>query len=303
MMGLSTFDTFKHIVDADGAVEVDGARTKALQSVLIGMLRDFDEACSIIGATYTMSGGSCLGAVRHRGFIPWDDDLDLNMSRADFELFASRFDDELGDRYWLHVPGVTPGYDLCFPRIRKKGTVLRTRDDFDNDECGVYIDIFIVENVPSNKLLRLGHGFISMVLGFCYSCRRFYEREREYVSLVGEGSEAASTFKKKAAIGRLLSPLSMDSWVRAWDRWNGLIRSEGTSFVSIPVGRKHYFGETYRREDFFPVSYGEFGGIEVPLPAHPDPYMRALYGTDYMVPPPEEERESHVVFEFDLGQD
>lgn len=301
-MGLSTFDMFKHLDSADGVVEIDGKRLKSLQSALLEMLQDFDATCKGIGASYMMSGGSCLGAVRHHGFIPWDDDLDLNMSRSDFELFASRFDEELGDRYWLHIPGITPGYDLCFPRMRKKGTVLRTRDDFDNKECGIYVDIFIVENVPSNKLLRLGHGFLSMALGFCYSCRRFRKHANEYISLVGEGSEAASTFRKKATIGRFLSFLSMDTWVRVWDRWNGLIRDERTDFVSIPVGRKHYFGETYCRDDFFPVSQGEFEGVKVPLPAHPDSYMKALYGPDYMVPPPEADRERHVVYEFDLGE-
>lgn len=300
-MALSTFDAFKHLDVPEGAVELSGEVLHELQSVLCMMLGDFDEVCRCVGANYTMGGGSCLGAVRHEGFIPWDDDLDVNMARADFELFAAQFDRLLGDRYVLQVPGITPGYELCFPRLRLKGTVFRTRDDFQSDECGVFIDIFLVENAPSSAVLRGLHGFVSMALGFCYSCRRFYERRQEYFALADGDKAIESTFRKKAAIGRFLSIVSLSQWIRAWDCWNGAVGNDETKFVVIPVGRKHYFGELYPRASYFPPSNGIFEGREVFLPADPDLYLRALYGSDYMTPPPERERERHIAFAFDLG--
>ena len=71
--------------------------------------------------------------------------------------------------------------------------------------------------------------------------------------------------------------------------------------MTVPVGRKHYFGELRPRSDYFPVSHGSFGGLTVPLPKNTDSYMRSLYGEGYMTPPSEGNREKHVVYEFDLG--
>lgn len=140
-----------------------------------------------------------------------------------------------------------------------------------------------------------------MALGFAYSCRRFAAHATDYLSLVEGDAAATSAFKKKIFVGKLLSFLSVESWTRAWDRWNSRCHDENSSHVTIPVGRKHYFGELHLRSDYFPVSYGSFGGLTVPLPKDTDVYMRSLYGESYMATPPEGDREKHVVYEFDLG--
>lgn len=299
-MGLSTFDVFKQI-DSEGLIEVTGEKLRALQGVLLQMLRDVDSVCSRHGIPYTLGGGSCLGAARHQGFIPWDDDLDINMTREGYRRFAEAHGAELQEKYWLHDCEHTPGYDLAFPRLRLKGTKVRTRDDFGNQECGAYIDIFIIDNAPSNALLRNAHGFVSMALGFAYSCRRFAAHAADYLSLVEGDATATSAFKKKIFIGKLLSFRSVESWTRAWDRWNSRCHDESSSHVTIPVGRKHYFGELQLRSDYFPVSHGSFDGMRVPLPSNTDAYMKSLYGEGYMTPPSERDREKHVVYEFDLG--
>lgn len=250
-----------------------------------------------------LGGGTCLGAIRHKGFIPWDDDIDVNMPHSDFPAFESELNALFPGKYYLEVPGVTPGYDLAFPRIRLRGTVVRSRDDFDKEpqKCGASIDIFYIENAPSNRALRLLHGLVSMILGLCYSCRRTAEYFEQYRALFEEGSDVVKVLQQKKCVGKLLSFKSLESWTATWDRWNSVCSDEDSDYVVIPVGRKHYFGETYRRDSVFPVKEASFGSLKAPIPVDAPSYMEALYGPDYMNLPPEEDREMHVVYEFNLG--
>lgn len=300
-MNLSTVDAFKNISAANNPIELNEERLGSLQRVLTRMLGDLNEVCERHGIAYTLGGGTCLGAVRHHGFIPWDDDVDINMTREGYRRFVKAYESEMKDGYWLHDCNRTPGYELAFPRLRLKGTVVRSREDYQFDECGAYIDIFIIDNAPSNALLRNAHGFISMALGFAYSCRRFAAHAADYLALVEGDAAATSAFKKKILIGRLLSFRSVESWTRAWDRWNSRCHDASSSHVTIPVGRKHYFGELHEREAFFPVSHAQFCEMELPVPRHCENYLLSLFGESYMTPPPPSKRERHVVYEFDLG--
>lgn len=302
MASLLTFDVFKHLDAGESMVEVVGKKLLALQKVLFDMLVDITDYFERCGIEYTLGGGTCLGAIRNEGFIPWDDDIDLNVPRSSYERLCATFQENLGDRYWIHTPEETNGHGLGFARIRKMGTVVRCRDDVGRDECGAYIDIFIVENAPDNPAVRLVHGVGSLAIGFALSCRRFANFADEYLKLAKGDSKLERTFQVKALLGEIVSFRSIDAWTRTWNRWNSLCKNEQSRYVVIPVGRKHYFGELYRRSDYFPVTMAMFEGGQVCVPANPDVYLTALYGEDYMTPPPESERESHVVYEFDLGE-
>lgn len=293
-MWLSTVDRFKH-ADATGAVELDGAALRKLQEVLAGMVADVDGVCRRNGITYTLGGGVALGAVRHRGFIPWDDDVDLNMPRADYERFVPAFRREMGHKYWVHTPRETRGYGLALMRIRLRGTCVITREDsrLPEEECGAFVDVFIIENTFDNAFLRFFHGVGSLALGFLYSCRKFFD-ERRLVSrmLVGGGRPLA--FRVKTGIGMLVSFMSLDAWTSLWDRWNSLCGNNRSRWVTIPVGRRHFFVETGLRSDMCETVPGSFEGMELPLPSGVDGYLRRLYGADYMIPPPADMREKHV---------
>lgn len=298
----STFAAFKHIKSSECSIKLEGETLKQYQRVLTMILADIDSVCRKHNIAYTLGGGTCLGAVRHHGFIPWDDDIDLNMPRADYERFARVFPQEMGEKYWLHDCQTTPGYELAFPRIRLKGTVVRSRDDYDFHECGAYVDIFIVENTPNNKFLRSLHGFGSMAFGFIYSCRRFTKHADNYLSLVNEGTPAYKAFSKKIKIGRLFAFRLTEAWTKTWDKWNARYKDNDSQYVTIPVGRNHYFKEMHPRSVFFPTKTADFGGLKVPVPGDANAYLTALYGPDYMTPPSKDNQETHVVLEFDLGE-
>lgn len=302
-MGLSTVDAFKHLASSD-ALEISPAQLRALQLVLAGIVDDIAVVCREQGLTWLLAGGTALGAVRHGGFIPWDDDVDVIFPRADGERFLDAFRECFGDKYWVHAPGRTRGYALAFARIRLKGTHVKTREDLigPDDEAGAFIDIFFAESTFSNRFLRALHGFGSMGLGFLYSCRKFFRERRLVRRWAAENEGFSLAFRIKLFIGLLTAILPMGVWVWLWDGWNGLYRNPNSTFVAVPVGRKHFFGELAKRADFCRTRNIAWEGRMCPVPVDLDGYMKRLYGSQYMTPPPPEKRERHVFFTpFNLG--
>ena len=300
-MNLSTVDVFKHI-DSEQCLTLSDDQLSALQDVMRGILFDIVDVCEAHGLRYSMGGGSALGAVRHQDMIPWDDDIDLNMPRRDYERFVEIFAKEHGDRYWVHTPAKTDNYGLLLARVRRKGTYVKTREDFWTDECGAFVDIFIVENVPDAAWLRKLHGLGCMAFGLALSCRKFFRDRKPLMELAKGNKELERVFRVKIALGFVTALLSINAWTRLADKWNGMCRNEQSRYVSIPVGRKHYFKETYRREEICSYQMLPFHGRRVSCVADTKTYMTRLYGADYMTPPKDADKEKHVFLTpFDLG--
>lgn len=293
-MSFSTFDSFKTLSVAD-AHRVTEDELRALQRTVLVVFDDVLSVCAATGCDYVLGGGSALGAVRHRGFIPWDDDLDLNMPRADWPRFRRAFVEKYGDKYAIYEPGEPADYALAFPRIRLRGTRVVTREDLlaPNVEPGAFIDVFLFESVPDNGVLRALHGLGSLAFGFLYSCRKqFFERR-----LLRRWGLNGAAFRMKRMLGFPLAVLPLGIWTRLWDRWNRLCAATTSRFVTCPVGRKHYFGELATRAEMVGTREIEFEGRIVHVPNGLEAYLTRLYGPDYMTPPPPERRERHVVFE------
>ncbi len=299
-MGLSTVGIFKQIKPKN-AVVLTPEELQQLQATLNGMLADMAECCRKHNITFLLGGGSCLGAVRHHGFIPWDDDVDVNMPREDHDRFVEIFKREYGDRYWVHTPQETENYGLTLSRILLKGTSVRTREDFQNKECGAFIDIFPIENTYDNVLLRRIHGIRCMAAGFLQSCAKFKRDAGELMELAeciedpAEREQCRRIFRLKIRIGRLTAFRSFDGWTAHCDRVYRSCRESSSSYVTIPSGRGHFFRETYRREELLPPVSMAYENTFYPVAADYECYLTRLYG-DYRRIPKESEREKHVFF-------
>lgn len=298
-MPLATSALFKKTSIAN-KVEIKGEVLEQLQATLLEMLKDFASVCEKYGFYYSLCGGTALGAVRHKGFIPWDDDVDVFMHRKDLSKFIDVFDDELGEKYWLHSCETTPEFGVPIIRLMKKGTVFVIDDTLDCPERGVFIDICLLENAPNNKLLRKIHGIGSLYYGLCVSCSRFYRKRDLYRSSFSAADEKLrKTIEKKIFIGRLLSWRSLASWTRKYSSWNALCKDNESIDVVCPISVKHYFREIFPREIYMKTRKVPFEDAEFELIENYDWALTRLYG-NYMELPPVNKRETHFVLEIRL---
>ena len=300
-MGLSTVSAFKSMNNKNKNLKrLSDKQLKQLQKTILEIAVDINYVCQKYNLNYNLGGGSALGAVRHHGFIPWDDDFDINMPRKAYLRFCEDFIKEFGDKYWLHTPEKTNNYGLGFARVRKKGTIYRAREDMENEEAGVYIDIFIIENTYNFAPLRYLHGFLSYIFGFLLSCRNFYKNKNFYLDMVKNDKELSKTFKFKINIGRLLSFISLDAMTHSWNNVNAMCKNNNSKYVTVPSGRNHFFKEIYERSKFCETILFDFEKkLKLPVAKDYDGYLTNMYG-DYMKLPKKEDIETHIFTELKL---
>ena len=161
--------------------------------------------------------------------------------------------------------------------------------------CGIKIDIFVIENTYDNKLLRTIHGLRSEAGLLMLSCYRMHKWKTDYLEMAGDNKKAAGLIKLKAFLGAIAAILPNGGFNHV-QRVMASCRNNRSRYVVIPSGRKHFFGEVYERASYMPTIMMEFEDTFFRVSKGYDEYMTRLYG-DYMTPPPETEREHHVLYD------
>lgn len=244
----------------------------AHQAVLYELLQAFDAVCRKHNIKYLLFAGSALGAVRHRGFIPWDDDLDVVMLRPEYERFLAVAEAELdGEKYFLQKE-FSEHWPMFFSKLRKNGTACLERYIPKDSEThqGVYMDIFPCDNLADSVLLRKLQFYASKVVIAKSLDRRGYLTD----------SRGKKLFM---AVCRLMPGKLF---------WNVTKRSTDSSSRWVHTflgGASRYEKNIYPREWFTDTVLMPFEGREYPVSGHYDAMLTALYG-DYMTPLPEEKR-------------
>lgn len=282
--------------------EISDTERKALQRCILDIYNKVFEVCRSNGLRIMMAEGSCLGAVRHKGFIPWDDDMDVMMPRPDYESFIRLCEKgALGDEYEIRHPQGQKDCSSPFMKVYMRGTLMMGIEGKSNRfPQSVFLDIFPIDGIPSNKSLRRIKGFIANALRLIgntvMECGKmpdelceFYQTDNQLYSMV----------KRRRMIGRVFSFISHQQWVRWYDKW---VRNTNMSgLIGIPTARKLYDGETLPTSVYLPPVEGEFECVKVWLPADAHRYLENLYG-DYMWIPPVEKRERHFIREMKLPE-
>ncbi|MBQ3513270.1 MAG: LicD family protein [Lachnospiraceae bacterium] len=147
---------------------VTNEELKMIQKIDLEMLVEVDRICRKYRIRYSLDGGTLLGAVRHKGFIPWDDDADVIMLRKEYRKFQKACKKELDQsRFFLQDYQTDPEYRWGYAKIRRKNTeYIRLGQEHLKQKGGVCIDIFVADNVPDQKVARNIHYF------FCYCIRK-----------------------------------------------------------------------------------------------------------------------------------
>lgn len=254
---------------------LDENALKKLHEVQLHMLKDVAQFCDENHITYCLSSGTLLGAVRHHGFIPWDDDVDIAMPRKDFEKFMA-ISDKLPNGYVCLSTRLNPEYPLSAMKVKKQGTVMIEPDQRHlKINQGVWIDIFPLDRVNDvEEFPKRAHHYkiMTMVL----------------LDKAGMHSPAKLRTKFFCKMLGLLGVKKLDQY-----RTYFMTKEEkgkGNKLVSLtdPIGwEKLLFDESV----YFPLKKIKFEDEFFYVPAKCDEWLTSAYG-DYMTPPPIEKRTS-----------
>ena len=283
----------------DDIIILGDSEIKLYQKELLKIIKDIVSFFEKYEIDYSLSGGSILGAIRHKGFIPWDDDIDINIPRRSYNKLLEIFETELGESYYFQTPKSNPELGLLVTQIRKKGTVARRKYDWNSPEeqCGISIDLYIVENTFDNRALRFIQKYSSLMLNFGVSAVRDFNNKNLPKEIRELEEREVNYSYVKLLFGRILRIIPLKRWLLWNDKCNSWCKDEDSKFVAIPTGRKHFPKEIYKREDMSVYKKGLFEGQQLNLPIFAEDYLRIFYGGDYMNIPPKGKREKHLFLE------
>lgn len=269
-----------------------------LKKVLLEIYIDVAKVCKDNNLNCILAGGSCLGAIRHKGFIPWDDDFDLVMFRDEYDKLPELLERAFPGKYNCIFPGSSKRSELGFYKIELRGTKLVTVYDTDND-AGIAIDIFPIETVPNNRLHRWLHGVKVLFLLYIAICVKLFKKNSMADKIISKTLHGKFKLGIRKLIGFLFSWHTYQIWYMKADK--ACSKKYNSNLTAIPTGRGHYYGEMHDKAVYLPTKNATFENIPVELPGNYDRYLSAIYG-DYMQLPPLEKRERHFIVEIDFGK-
>lgn len=270
------------------------------KALLLEMYKDIAHLCDTNKLIYMLGGGTCLGAIRHKGYIPWDDDLDIMMPRDSYERLIKLLENnELGEKYEYDTPNSKKDCKNTFLKIYRKDTLdVEIISENAPGPKGIYIDVFPMDYAPKNILFRKLKGMISDLLQMICSCVLYTEyKSARYKEFMMQSREGKIRYFQRMTLGYLFGIVPHRKWVWMFDQWNSCSKDSG--YMTIPTGRKHYMGECRTTDTYLPVATAEFEGINVYVPNKVHDYLASMY-KNYMEIPPKEKRERHFVYKFKL---
>lgn len=242
------------------------------QLKMLCILEEIDRICRLHGIQYWIEGGTLLGAMRHKGFIPWDDDLDVSMMRQDYNRFLEVAPTELPDTMFLQTRRSDPGIAFRACKVRDLNSYIADADDNNGQayQKGIFVDVFPYDNAPSRG-------------------RRFMGKVARAVCIADTALHKPHCYSWRSAVALFYFGIKRPLCLWVW-RLVRKITANGR-YVAIDP----YFSwcrAIHPKENVFPLTEVEFEGRKFPAPAKSDEYLATLYG-DWRQIPPKEKRQIH----------
>ena len=264
---------------------------KQLHSMLLNVALEIKRICDENNISYFLIGGSLLGAVRHQGFIPWDDDMDIGFLREDYEKFLILCNTELNEKYEL-ITTKKPNYGLPFSKIQIKDTLFKEKGAPEcNSENGIYVDIFPVDRYPDTFFDRKIHGIQVLLLRYALLKKCDYQAVKNGIDLKKVIGNTYTAIHSKEYIVKKIHSVAT--------KYN----DKNTKFF-YTTGSAYPYGKEIFPQKCFEGQLEEvlFEGIMFKCPHFKEQILEHMYG-DYMKLPPQEKRYNrHGVIAIDFGK-
>lgn len=267
---------------------------KKLQDIELDILIMLKDFCLQHDISWFLDGGTVLGAARHRGFIPWDDDIDIGMLREDYDRFVSLAKTELPSGYSLHDWSNTPGYSAMFAKVYKDNTKFYTEETIEAGcDQGIFVDIFPYDQLAEDsaqKKKQIRNARIWQSILYLYYTRTIVVPHK---GLLGTAERNACKIAH-SLVSRLFDP---DFIRKKFNRSTLPVRESPSSlYLSLPWPNVPGF----KRSDLLPAVTLLFEGYEFPVPARPEAFLEATYG-NWRQLPPVDDRHTHLPKHLDFG--
>lgn len=280
--------------------EYDPEVLRKLQMTQAGILKDFIALCEKYDLDYFMLGGSGIGVVRHQGFIPWDDDIDVAMPRRHYEVLLDAVEQEMGDRYEILTPLKDERYACNVTHMQKKGTRFVPEASADlKCDLRISIDIFPMDHVPEDRRRRRQQlkrvWFLSKLLYLCGT-------PSPIIPLTGWKKPAAALICGTAHYilkALRVSPAKLYRRLQKEETRYNHERCRYLCPMEVTMADHAYIS----RQEMYPLRKMRFEDLEVFMPNQYDTYLKRLFGGDYMTLPPEEKRINHCPRILDFGEE
>ena len=263
---------------------------KKVHLAQLDLLIELKRVCDKNGIKFWLAYGSMLGAVRHKGFIPWDDDLDVAMTRADYKKLRAACDKDLDPEYEYQDWDVDTAFGFGYAKLRIRGTHFVEQNAVDSSaHNGIFIDIFPYDNgAPSIEEEKKDE-------------KLFYVLKRRILAKNGYMPADAGLIKRIAYFAMKHCPGSVDSLKKKIEKKIEERAGQSSDYLICHYGAYGYMKERMPGSIFSEIVDCEFEKNVMPIPVGYKEYLTQLY-RDYMQFPPESERENrHCIVELDFG--
>lgn len=265
----------------------DSIALRKLQLETLEILKMFKAYCEKHELTWFLLSGTALGAMRHGGFIPWDDDLDVGMPREDYERFLSLARSDLPDGLHLDAPGIEPALAPMFSKLCLDGTVFETQETIEAGYSqGIFVDIIPLDRLAKDdgrSARQKNNSRFWQSMSYLWHAKTIVVPDKGVLGAVERTACRVAHYVVKA-----LFPKSaiLKHYRKSIIDDHGEL-SENWILLSWPHTKP------FPTDVLMPVSYCAFEGLDMPVPGQPERYLELMYG-DWNRLPPEDQRHTHL---------